>query len=1431
MEAQLRGVEVGLDLDKATRDLRQFQAEHEATELAISAVLDPGDLDKLAVRLKSFTDEQREIFFSTEVGLTDVRTNLAELEAKDHVIKLLADLDSRQAQAQIEKLAAEHKEMHIRAVLDLERAKAQIEAAARDREFKLSGTVDFHEAQLAIDKLKFQAEHASVNVDMGADVTRARAEIEKLATEMKGKSFKPNVDVDLKQARASIELFRTLQQNNDIEIPVNANVDQIDAALKVLETKAASGAGDAGKSAGDAFGSGFLDIIPRKMQFIGALVASAAEPIALSLEGVLGGAIEVASSAFSALAGAAGAATPIMVGLAGSLAAVGIASIGMPKALKAVTTEFNNAVESGRAFNINNKQVQTALAQLTPAAKDFVTSFAGLLPTFKGIQQAVSQQVFAGLSTTLTDLSKNVIPDIGVALGLAGQSFNKFVKGLGSAAKTINFGEIMAGLQPALDSVGRGVTAVFKAIGPFLKAASPAARELATMFEKAATSLGKMIEQGAKSGNLAKFLQDGLTSLKAWGGLLRDAGSALFTLFEAGKSGGDSLVTSLDNVIGKFNDWMKSAAGQNALKDFFSQANTVLKALEPILKGLQGMFEGLITAGAVGRFAEFTSTIGALLPFLGELLRIFSELSLSSAFLDAIEALASALQGIVPQLDALATALGQSIGDALTLATPLLVALAEALGIVAQVLTPMAPLIIGVATAWAAWEIVTAIGAAIGGLVDALETLYLSMLIMLDTPLGPFLLALAAAAAVAVAAFSLFSNSNKEVNARAKEVSASLNEQVNAHLKTATSATAAATGLLALNDALASTGKDGDKLTKALGTLGLTTDKALDTLVNFGKGGENAFGALEQLAESAGLSGRAMQELAGLVAGTDDNFDQAIQTTGLYRKQIEEVAKASGKSTDDIIGIAQAMAEVKDQAQKTNLDKMVKDFLDTSSASDDLHQSMLKQAEAQTGLSRTGTDLIGLYEAYTAILGESASTTNDAAQAEKDKAATDAIAAQALKAMQASIEASIASATSLAAAQNVLKSATIDFVNAQGGIVGPVSAASLVILNQAKAAQAAADASNNLKTAFDLLVQPSLDLQAAGDALFANTQKLTDAMKANGVTLDVNTEKGRANREQMRSNVEGILAWAQSATAAGQSQADVAKGVDFLRGGLVNQAGQFFATKEEADKYVSSLGLVPSTATTVIATPGLTDAITNTDTMKTNVEDLNTTATTDINAPNLSPVQMQMQNYSQDIGKVPATAETTVSAPGLGMTADAAEHYVTTVTKDIPTTSVTSYSAPGLTTVQGQLDTYQRSLDDIQDDISTSFHTPGLSSAISDMQTLINKADALDGKVVTIHIQQTGTTQLAMGGIAPPGGAIAGEAGPEIITIGGRSTVINQTTAVPSGTLVTPLTGPGANNGAIGKQVNNYMTITTPTADPVAVAQQIINRAAVLAQR
>lgn len=126
-------------------------------------------------------------------------------------------------------------------------------------------------------------------------------------------------------------------------------------------------------------------------------------------------------------------------------------------------------------------------------------------------------------------------------------------------------------------------------------------------------------------------------------------------------------------------------------------------------------------------------------------------------------------------------------------------------------------------------------------------------------------------------------------------------------------------------------------------------------------------------------------------------------------------------------------------------------------------------------------------------------------------------------------------------------------------------------------------AASALQSAFDAVFGTYMDVEEASDNVRDGTEQLTVALTDNGATLDENTEAGRRNREQVRSQVDSILSYAEASVRAGDST-DVARDkVNFLTEGLKNQLVQAGLTEAEVNSYIETLGLTPENVDTAIA--------------------------------------------------------------------------------------------------------------------------------------------------------------------------------------------------------------------------------------------------------
>lgn len=130
--------------------------------------------------------------------------------------------------------------------------------------------------------------------------------------------------------------------------------------------------------------------------------------------------------------------------------------------------------------------------------------------------------------------------------------------------------------------------------------------------------------------------------------------------------------------------------------------------------------------------------------------------------------------------------------------------------------------------------------------------------------------------------------------------------------------------------------------------------------------------------------------------------------------------------------------------------------------------------------------------------------------------------------------------------------------------------------------QDAANAANIYKQALDLATGGSLTLEEASLDLLQQQADLTTTIQTNGTTLDQNTEAGRANREQIVSNVASILDYGAAMVGAGASNDEATAAVNAQIGTLRQQLLDLGFTEAAADEYIATLGLTPTNISTAL---------------------------------------------------------------------------------------------------------------------------------------------------------------------------------------------------------------------------------------------------------
>ena len=271
-----------------------------------------------------------------------------------------------------------------------------------------------------------------------------------------------------------------------------------------------------------------------------------------------------------------------------------------------------------KAMNKNDpKALAAAMKSLAPSARQFVTVLGQIRNSFKPIQRAVQQKMFAGIGAQLRltasqdlPLMKDGLVEIAYAfngMGLAAakaartpvffqaitQTLNSMQVILTPLHKAVgNFIEGMARLivisQPLLRLMGRFVVGLLNQAAAWLNSRAAAEKMMRTVDK--ATGVMKRNGTAAKAGhNMMVQLKDAWAQLTAIG---RNVGRIFQGISKAmGNTGSPakSLLYLITQLTKKMADWANSAKGQKVISQLFTDLQQVSSNLVEILPQLGGV--------------------------------------------------------------------------------------------------------------------------------------------------------------------------------------------------------------------------------------------------------------------------------------------------------------------------------------------------------------------------------------------------------------------------------------------------------------------------------------------------------------------------------------------------------------------------------------------------------------------------------------------------------------------------------------------------------------------------------------------------------------------------------------------------------------------------------------------------------------------------
>lgn len=375
------------------------------------------------------------------------------------------------------------------------------------------------------------------------------------------------------------------------------------------------------------------------------LIAAAAGPIATLGSGLASGATALVSSLGMAVTSL----VPLVAGAGAFAVGIGLAVSAMDN----VRAKFPGIDEAMKGIG------RTWKHQAGEFGKEWGASLDGLLSSFN---------------------DKLARTDFGTPFGIAARDItNAFTDIVNGPAFNALLRAMESDLPAAMSGLGRGIAGVSSGLVSLIAGAAPAAKALGEDFAGWGSKIAASLEKARETGKLNEVFMRSRESLLAVLDAAGSVGSALGTMFAIGSESGDRMWRSLARVTDQFNAWMHTEAGRASMLQWFENGERIIRAMEPLAVGLAKALNGLVTDYSIAQFENLMSLLGDILPVLGEVLGVISDLGILNILAEAIKLVGDFLEPLLPPLRELARAVGPAVQEMLKELSPVFTELGEAL--------------------------------------------------------------------------------------------------------------------------------------------------------------------------------------------------------------------------------------------------------------------------------------------------------------------------------------------------------------------------------------------------------------------------------------------------------------------------------------------------------------------------------------------------------------------------------------------------------------------------------------------------------------------------------------------------------------------------------------------------------------------------------
>ncbi|ALF00322.1 tape measure protein [Mycobacterium phage Archie] len=291
-------------------------------------------------------------------------------------------------------------------------------------------------------------------------------------------------------------------------------------------------------------------------------------------------------------------------------------------AVVAATERLTQALESAADGSTAMKKLADAMGNLSPNAQDFVNRVRSLSGAWLDLRTAVQDRLFADLGSDIQGLAGTGLPLLERGLtGIAGAINGNLRAAIAQLGDSQNQGlleRLFGNTEDAQNLLTRAVDPLIGGVLRLTAASSDSLPRLSDAFGDVMTRFENFVTAADDDGRLDKWIDSGLKALTDLGNTLLNIGSIMNSVSEAFTgTGGRGLLDLLSDGTKRLADFLKSAEGQQKLKDIFYEARAEFQKWRPTLEQIPGILKNV--QDAAQRWANM------LLPFLNTAATLLKE--------------------------------------------------------------------------------------------------------------------------------------------------------------------------------------------------------------------------------------------------------------------------------------------------------------------------------------------------------------------------------------------------------------------------------------------------------------------------------------------------------------------------------------------------------------------------------------------------------------------------------------------------------------------------------------------------------------------------------------------------------------------------------------------------------------------------------------